>query len=71
MAQAGSSPLLCHQQLHKCDSAITDYERRSAEIRRVDGGLFGGGSKAYPLKERGQIMVGWARPSWHDAGLTF
>ncbi len=29
---------------------ITDNERRAAEIRRVDGGLFSSGSKAYPLK---------------------
>ncbi len=34
---------------HKC-IVITDNERRAAEIRRVDGGLFSSGSKAYPLK---------------------
>ena len=48
MAQAGILRF-CVINGHKC-IAITDSERRSAEIRRVDGGLFGGGSKAYPLK---------------------
>ena len=48
MAQAGILRF-CVINKHKC-IAITDSERRSAEIRRVDGGLFGGGSKAYPLK---------------------
>ena len=48
MAQAGILRF-CVVNGHKC-IAITDSERRAAEIRRVDGGLFGSGSKAFPLK---------------------
>ena len=48
MAQAGILRFTVINK-HKC-LAVTDSERRAAEIRRVDGGLFGSGSKAYPLK---------------------
>lgn len=48
VAQASGVLWFCMVQNHWC-YVITDPERRAAEIRRIDGGMFGD-SKAFPLK---------------------
>ncbi len=58
----------CKASGHRC-FVITDNERRAAEIRRLDGGTFGHGRKAYPLAGVDKSWLPGADLIWGDEDI--